>query len=270
MNVARSGYYKWLRRLGIESEKSQKDKYLTSLVRETFDKHKKRYGSIRICNELNRNGVNVNVKKVARIMKENNLVSLHKKKFKVCTTNSKHNNPVADNVIKRDFSPKMPNAIWVADITYIHTAEGWLYLATILDLFSRRVVGYACAEHMEKSLVLKALDNALLLRRPIKGLVFHSDRGVQFACNDFRAAINSSMFIQSMSRKGNCWDNAPAESFFATLKKELIYENNYATRFHAERDIFEYIVAYYNTIRQHSFLGYLAPDEFEKKYAQAA
>jgi transposase InsO family protein len=274
MNVSRSGYYKWLRRLGIKSdraqERAQKDIYLTSAVVECFNRHKRRYGAIRVCNELNTNGVEVSVKKVAKIMKINNLCSLHKKKFRVVTTNSKHTLPIAENVVNRDFSPKAPNSVWVADITYISTAQGWLYLATILDLFSRKIVGYATADNMERTLVLNALEQALVFRSPSQGLIFHSDRGVQFASNDFRKAIADSDFIQSMSRKANCWDNAPAESFFATLKKELIYENNYATRFHAERDIFEYIAAYYNTIRQHSYLGYLTPDGFEKKYQQAA
>ena len=197
-------------------------------------------------------------------MKANNLVCLHTKKFKVVTTDSKHKHAISDNTLNRDFNSHKPNRIWVADITYIRTLGGWVYLAIILDLFSRRIVGYQTSTSIDTNLVLKALDNALQQHRPSAGLLYHSDRGVQYASSDFRDAISKASFIQSMSRKGNCWDNAPAESFFATLKKELIYPLGICTKFQVERELFEYIEAYYNTVRLHSSLGYMSPLEYEE------
>ena len=206
----------------------------------------------------------MSIKRINRIMKENNLVCLHTKRFKVITTNSKHKLAVSDNKLNREFSVDSPNQVWVTDITYIRVMDSWIYLVVILDLFSRRVVGYQTSNKIDTELVLRALDQALSRYRPNKGLLFHSDRGVQFASNDFRSAIAKANFTQSMSRKSNCWDNAPAESFFATLKKELIYPLGTCTKFQVERELFEYIEAYYNTIRIHSSLGYLSPLEFEK------
>ena len=202
--------------------------------------------------------------KINAIMKANNLVCLHTKKFKVVTTDSKHKHAISDNTLNRDFNSHKPNRIWVADITYIRTLGGWVYLAIILDLFSRRIVGYQTSTSIDTNLVLKALDNALQQHRPSAGLLYHSDRGVQYASSDFRDAISKASFIQSMSRKGNCWDNAPAESFFATLKKELIYPLGICTKFQVERELFEYIEAYYNTVRLHSSLGYMSPLEYEE------
>ena len=202
--------------------------------------------------------------KINAIMKANNLVCLHTKKFKVVTTDSKHKHAISDNTLNRDFNSHEPNRIWVADITYIRTLGGWVYLAIILDLFSRRIVGYQTSTSIDTNLVLKALDNALQQHRPSAGLLYHSDRGVQYASSDFRDAISKASFIQSMSRKGNCWDNAPAESFFATLKKELIYPLGICTKFQVERELFEYIEAYYNTVRLHSSLGYMSPLEYEE------
>jgi len=205
----------------------------------------------------------VSVKKVNKLMKASNLVCLHTKRFKVITTDSKHKLCVADNKLNREFRAEKPNEAWVADITYVKVLDGWVYLAVILDLFNRKVVGYQTSDKIDTELVLGALDKALQRYKP-SGLLFHSDRGVQFASSDFRNAISKESFIQSMSRKGNCWDNAPAESFFATLKKELIYPIGECTKFQVERELFEYIEAYYNTIRLHSSLGYLSPLEFEK------
>lgn len=205
----------------------------------------------------------MSIKKVNRIMKESNLVCLHTKRFKVITTDSKHKFAVADNKLNREFVADKPNQVWVTDITYIRVLDGWLYLAVILDLFNRKVVGYQTSSKIDTELVLGALDKALRRYKP-SGLLFHSDRGVQFASYDFRDAISKESFVQSMSRKGNCWDNAPAESFFATLKKELIYPIGECTKFQVERELFEYIEAYYNTVRLHSSLGYLSPLEYEK------
>lgn len=262
--MSRSGYYKWLRRQGFVTEREIKDEILKLKIKEIFNYHKRRYGALRIKKELFNEGYEVSIKKINRIMKENQLVCLHTKKFKVVTTNSKHKLAVADNKLNREFKTDKPNQVWVADITYIKALDGWVYLAVILDLFSRRVVGYHISTRIDTDLVLKALEKALKLWKPERGLLFHSDRGIQFASNDFRQAIASADFIQSMSRKGNCWDNAPAESFFATLKKELIYPLGDCTKFQVERELFEYIEAYYNTIRLHSSLGYFSPLGFEK------
>lgn len=264
LQVSRSGYYKWLRRHKQVTEREIRNKILEEKVKGLFHYHKKRYGAIRVREELLKEGVNVGVKKVSRIMKDHNLVSVHSKKFKVVTTNSKHALGVSENKLNREFSVSAPNQIWVSDITYIQVTEGWLYLAVIIDLFSRRVVGYHTSSRINAALILEAFDKALKKHKPSEGLLFHSDRGIQFACGDFRAVISKAKFTQSMSRKGNCWDNAPAESFFATLKKELIHELGICTSFQVERELFEYIEAYYNTIRIHSSLDYLSPLEFEK------
>lgn len=270
MQVSRSGFYKWLRRLGLSSERQIQNEILRIKITKIFNDHKKRYGAVKIRHELAKEGVKVSIKKVNKIMKNNNLVCLHSKKFKVVTTNSKHSLPVADNKLNREFSATRPNQTWVADITYIKTLSGWLYLAIVLDLFSRRIVGYATSIKIDNNLVLAALDNALK-RTNVSGigLIFHSDRGVQYASHDFRKVLLEHSFTQSMSRRGNCWDNAPAESFFATLKKELIYPLGLCTRFQVERELFEYIEAYYNTIRSHSYLNYISPLEFEKLYRAA-
>jgi transposase InsO family protein len=199
-------------------------------------------------------------------MKENNLRSVHRFKYKA-TTNSKHNQPIAENIVSRNFSAKAPDQLWLADITYVRTHEGWLYLAVILDVFSKRIVASATSKNINTTLVISALDKALRVRKPPRGLVFHSDRGVQYASNDFRNALTFAKITQSMSRKANAWDNAPTESFFPTLKKELIRNQIYDTRFHADKDIFNYIYAYYNTQRAHSSLNYLAPAEFEAALA---
>ena len=267
MQVSRSGFYKWLRRQGFVTERQVQYEMLTMKIKKIFYSHKKRYGAIKINNELAKEGLNYSIKKVNKIMKKSNLVCLHTKKFKIVTTESKHSLPVANNELNRQFSATAPNQAWVADITYIKTLSGWLYLAIVLDLFSRRIVGYATSIRIDNNLVLNALDNALIRNKLSgTGLVFHSDRGVQYASNDFRRVIKDNNFVQSMSRKGNCWDNAPAESFFATLKKELIYPLGICTKFQIERELFEYIEAYYNTIRSHSYLGYKSPLEFENMH----
>lgn len=247
------------------TEREIKTEIIKKKIKEIFHQHKRRYGAIRIRHELLKTeGLKVSIKKINKIMKINNLVCLHTKRFKVVTTDSKHTLSIADNKLNRQFTAEATNQVWVADITYIKTMSGWLYLAVILDLFHRKVVAYQTSTKIDTNLILGALDTALKRQRPSKGLLFHSDRGVQFASADFRAAITKASFIQSMSRKGNCWDNSPAESFFATLKKELIYPYGSDTSFQVEKELFEYIEAYYNTIRLHSSLGYLSPLEFEK------
>lgn len=264
LEVSHSGYYKWLRRQGYVTELEVATEILRIKIQQSFHRHKRRYGAIRIRKELIKEGIKVSIKKVNKIMKMNNLVCLHTKKFKVLTTDSKHKLPVAENKLNRVFKATEPNQIWVTDITYIRVLSGWVYLCVILDLYHRKVVGYQVSDKIDTQLVLDALNSALQRYQPSQGLLFHSDRGVQFASSNFREAIANASFVQSMSRRGNCWDNAPSESFFATLKKELIYPLGECTKFQVEKELFEYIEAYYNTVRLHSYLGYLSPLEFEK------
>jgi transposase InsO family protein len=199
-------------------------------------------------------------------MRENGLVARPKKRFKV-TTDSKHDYPISPNLLNREFSVELINTYWVSDITYIDTHEGWLYLCTIIDLFSRRVVGYSMESHMRVQLVIQALDMAVKHRQPSEGLIFHSDQGVQYASTSFREKLKSYKMVQSMSRKGNCWDNSVAESFFATLKIEEVYtQKKYLTRAKARKSIFEYIEVFYNRQRSHSYLNYMCPDEYEQEF----
>ena len=207
-------------------------------------------------------GVGVSRKRVARIMSELGLEGRRKRRFKA-TTDSKHDLPVADNILDRKFEVEAPDVAWVTDITYVWTAEGWLYLAAILDLFSRRVVGLAMSEHIDRALVLEALRVAVGRRVPNAGLVHHSDRGSQYASDDYQDALDGLGVVCSMSRKGNCWDNAVAESFFATLKTECVYPRRFATRAEAREAIFEFIEVFYNRHRRHSLLNYETPDAFE-------
>jgi len=200
-------------------------------------------------------------------MREAKIIAVQKRKFRV-TTSSKHNYPVWPNILERNFSISRPNAVWVSDITYIWTFEGWLYLAAVLDLFSRGVVGLAMDKTIADTLVTQAMKQAIIRRNPDKGLILHSDRGSQYAGNDFKALLSDHKFIGSMSRKGDCWDNAVAESFIHTLKVELIHWMKFRTRDEAKRKIFEYVEMYYNTKRAHSTLGYLSPFEFEKRSLQ--
>ena len=200
-------------------------------IQKIFNAHKRRYGAVRIRNELKKENTIVSIKRVNRLMKLRNLVSLHKQPFKVATTNSKHSLAISENTLNREFAPTNLNEVWAADITYLKTVTGWVYLAVVMDLWNRKIVGYEVSTKIDTDLVIRALDKALKRSRPSIGLLFHSDRGVQFASHDFRATLRRESFTQSMSRKGNCWDNAPVESFFATLKKELIYPLGEVTNF---------------------------------------
>ena len=220
------------------------------------------YGSPRITKDLQATGTKCSENRVARLMKNNGIVGKAKKKFKA-TTNSKHNLPVAENLLKQNFAAQKPNTIWVSDITYIWTLEGWLYLAVILDLYSRQVVGWAMSDRLTSGFVVKAVYQAIGRRNPGSGCIFHSDRGVQYASSDFRDVLNAFGFIQSMSRKGNCYDNAVAESFFHTLKIEHVYDHRYEARAEARQSIFDYIEIFYNRQRRHSALGYRSPISFE-------
>jgi putative transposase len=257
---APSTYYGWERKQ--QSEHAIRDAELLAAIRRIFAKFRGRYGAPRIQAELAREGLAVSRKRVARLMREAGLKAKGKRKYKP-TTDSNHSLPVAPNLLHRDFHAERPDAVWVSDITYIWTRQGWMYLAAILDLYARKVVGWSLAERMTASLVCDALDSAVRLRRPPPDLVFHSDRGSQYASHVFRRRLARHRMRQSMSRRGNCWDNAVAESFFATLKKELVRNRAFDTRAQARSEIFEYVEVFYNRQRAHSLLSYATPDSFE-------
>ena len=261
LEVSRSGFYAWLK---SGDSKELSDRQLLLLIREIFKQYRETYGSPRIYRELRARKVACDKARVERLMRENGITPPRKKKYRV-TTNSNHKNPVAPNVIARDFTSPAPNCRWVSDITYVWTWAGWLYLAVVLDLFSRRVVGWAMDTRLDtESLTLSALKMALVSRAPGRGLIHHSDRGTQYTSGDFRKVLDARGIVCSMSRRGDCWDNAVAESFFATLKLDLIYRKTFRTRREARQAIFNYIEVFYNRQRSHSFLGYVSPAEFEE------
>jgi transposase InsO family protein len=231
-------------------------------------KHKGRSGSPKITSELRDKGFAVSKNRVARRMKSAGLRSIVRRKFRA-TTDSTHKYPVAPNLLQRDFSANEPNTVWVSDITYIATRNGWLYLTVFLDLFSRKVVGWALSSSLGSQMVQTALLRAIRNRRPGAGLIIHSDRGVQYACHDFKKLLKKHNFVQSMSRKGNCWDNAVAESFFSIIKSELIHHERFIGPKDTLPAIFEYIEVYYNRKRKHSTLGYQTPDQFERPIKSA-
>jgi transposase InsO family protein len=234
-------------------------------VRAAHTKSRRRYGAPRVHAELQAQGERVGKKRVARLMREDGLVARRRRRF-VRTTDSRHNHPIAPNLLDRQFGVEQvagPNRVWVSDLTYVPTREGWIFLATVLDLASRRIVGWAMRETLEAELTLAALRMALADRRPAPGLVHHSDRGSQYACSDYRALLDAHGLVASMSKKADCWDNAVAESFFASLETELILESDWLTRDAARQAIFEYIEVWYNRERRHSSLGYRSPVHYE-------
>lgn len=265
MQVGRSGFYAWLNR--PKSRRTIANEKLLIAIKTEYKRSGETYGSIRIRRELIREGNICSRKRVARLMRLSNLIAHLPKRYKV-TTDSNHDQPIAPNLLNREFIAAVPNTKWATDITYIRTGEGWLYLSVVLDLFSRRVVGWSMQNHMEQSLVASALQMAVKGRQPAPGLICHSDRGSQYASKDYQAALKESGIVCSMSRKGNCWDNAPSESFFATLKKELVYRNGFDTVQQATSKIFNWIEVWYNRQRQHSTLDYLSPEAFENKALQ--
>ena len=263
LEVSRSGYYAFKTRPKSQG-RIDNEKLLTQINRVFWD-NDRTYGSPRIWNELhNVEHICCSENRVARLMCLNGIVAIQKSKFRV-TTNSKHGYPVWPNVLNRNFVVQKPNAVWVSDITYIWTFEGWLYLAAVLDLFSRGIVGLAMDKTIADTLTTQAMTQAILRRSPTKGLICHTDRGSQYAGNNFKAILAQNEFVGSMSKKGDCWDNAVAESFFHTLKVELIHRNKFKTRDEAKRKIFEYVEMYYNRKRAHSTLGYLSPFEYERQ-----
>lgn len=261
LKVSKSGYYAW-RKKPVSRRQKENDKMLVK-IRESHSKSRKTYGSPRIAEDLRAEGIVCGKNRIARLMKDNGIVAKTKKKFKV-TTNSKHNKPIAENLLKDNVTVTEPNRIWVSDITYIWTREGWLYLMVILDVFSRNIVSWSMSDRLTSDLVLKGLWQAIGKRKPGAGLIFHSDRGVQYTSYEFRLALRNNKMLQSMSGKGNCYDNAVAESFFHTLKTELVYEQTYNSRNEARQSVFEYIEVFYNRERRHSSLGYVSPAVFEQ------
>lgn len=258
--VSPSGFYASEAR--PESSHVQRDRDLGEKVAAAHAASGKRYGSPRVHADLKASGEKVGKKRVARLMREKHLTARTRRRFRK-TTDSKHTLPIAPNVLERDFTATAPNRVWVTDITFLWTKQGWLYLAAILDLFSRRVVGWATSENVDRHLALAALDKALAGRRPPAGLVHHSDRGSTYAAADYQKALRTRGFESSMSRKGDCWDNAVAESFFATLKREMDNADDLESRAAAALAVGEYIDGFYNIQRRHSAIGYNSPIEFE-------
>lgn len=260
LNISRSRYYSWLTSPPTEHEK--RDQELGVIIERIHRDNRSVYGSIRIHRDMKDEGIRCSRKRVARLMREKGLRGRKKHRFKV-TTDSGHGLPVSPNLLNRMFTVELPNRIWVSDITYISTLEGWLYLCIILDLYSRIAAGWAMDSQITTELTVKALSMAVAHRNPAPGLVFHSDRGVQYAAEGFREHIKGYQMVQSMSRKGDCWDNACAESFFATLKTEEVFHRIYKTRYEAMICIFEYISVFYNRKRRHSFLDFMSPEKYE-------
>jgi putative transposase len=263
MEVSRSGFYQHLR---TEPKKISKDQFaLESATKELFQKSKKSYGARRISNGLRKQGFNVGRHQAGSLMHRLELRVESRRRFKV-TTDSKHDHPIAPNHLNREFQVDVPDKVWASDITYIWTCQGWLYLAVVLDMFSRKVVGWSLQATMTADLVMEALAMAVGRRQPLHGLLHHSDRGSQYASEAYRKELVKYGMIASMSRKGDCWDNAVVERFFRSLKTELTDHNLYSTRAEARRDIIEYIEMFYNSNRFHSYLGYQSPAEFEEQY----
>ena len=263
LKVDRSSYYHWVK--GGSCVKKV-DKELNELIKIIFMQGRQNYGTRRIKERLEqRYGFIVSRRRIGHIMRDLGLVAKTRKRYQVNTTNANHNLPIAPNLLNRDFYASYPNEKYVGDITYIPTSEGWLYLAIVIDLYSRRIVGWSMDDNMGVSLVNNALKMALISRRPYKGLIWHTDRGSQYASYSHKNLLEHHGIVQSMSRKGNCWDNAVAESFFHTLKTELIYHEVYETKAQANQSIFEYIEVYYNRERIHSSNNNLSPVAFEEK-----
>jgi transposase InsO family protein len=261
LGVSRSGYYASLER-PVSPRKARREE-LTVQIRAVHHDSRGRYGSPRVYRELKAQGRPVCENTVAQLMRQKGLQAKVKRKFVPRTTDSDHDQPVAPNRLDRQFGAPACDRKWACDITYIPTEEGWLYLAGVMDLCSRRIVGWSMADHMETDLVAQALAMAVARRSPAKGLLHHSDRGVQYASDHYQGLLHQHGMQASMSHKGDCWDNAVMESFWATLKNELVHHEHYATRQQARQSIFEYIEVFYNRKRLHSSLGYVSPDTFE-------
>ncbi|WP_342724158.1 IS3 family transposase [Bradyrhizobium sp. B097] len=265
LGVSAAGYYAWRERPA--SARTTTNTALLASIRQVHQDSGGRYGSPRIHAAMRAQGGGVSRGRIERLMHRHGIRAIMAAPRRVRTTDSRHGMPIASNLIERHFAAAAPNLIWLADITYIPTAEGWLYLAAIMDLFSRKIVGWAMRDHMQVELASSALTMAIRQQRPEAGLIHHSDRGVQYASQDYRAVLSTAGITASMSRKADCYDNAPMESFFHTLKTELVHHRQYETRAEAQRDIFTFIEGFYNRIRLHSAIGYIAPIEMELKTA---
>ena len=265
LGVSPAGYYAWRSR--PESPRSVANRDLVDDIKRVHLDTHGRYGSPRIYAELKAQGRGVSRGRIERLMRRHGIRAIMARPRRVRTTDSRHDFPIAPNLLKRNFTAIAPNRIWLADITYVETDQGWLYLATVMDLYSRRIVGWAMADHLRAELPMAALAMAIATHRPAAGLIHHSDRGVQYASAEYRKMMQSAGFRASMSRKADCYDNAPMESFFHTLKTELVHHQQYATREEARRDIFAYIEGFYNRKRRHSAIGYISPIEMELKAA---
>jgi transposase InsO family protein len=266
LHVSRGGYYTWVKRLEEPpSGREMANRELTAAIQTTFERSRGTYGAPRIYAELKECGMECSLNRVARLMRKAGIKARKRRAYKVTTTNSKHNYPVAPNTLDRQFWAEGPNQKWVGDITYIATREGWLYLAAVVDIYSRRVVGWAMDKHMETSLVESALSMAAARRRPCSGILHHTDRGSQYASHDYQQLLSAHHMEVSMSRKGDCYDNALMESFFSTLKAECA-TGVYASRSEARQSIFEYIEVWYNRKRRHSAIGYVSPEAFERAH----
>ena len=265
LSVSPSGFYAWRSR--PESAHQIANRELLADIRRVHADHRGRYGAPRIHAELRAEGQTVSRKRIERMMRRHGIRAHAPRRYRVCTTDRKHSLPVAANLLDRNFAAEKPDQVWLADITYIPTGEGWLYLAVILDLFTRKVVGWAMRDHMRAELTMAALTMAIQRRRPGLDLVHHSDRGSQYAAGDYRKILQAAAIKQSMSRKANCWDNAPMESFFGTLKTELVHSCQYPDRNAARRDLFAYLEGYYNRRRIHSAIGYITPEQADRKTA---
>jgi len=263
LDVTRSGYYAWKNRQ--QSQRDKENLYLLEQIQEVYEKSRKNYGAPRIYFALLRKGVCCGRNRVARIMRDNGIIAKTYKRFKR-GKGSVVQEVVADNIVNQKFEVDNPNKIWAADITYFGTRTGWLYLAVVMDLYSRKVIGWSMNTVMTDDLTKNALKMAILRRNPKKGVIHHSDRGGQYVSSTFREELEKNHILHSLSRKGNCYDNAVIESFFKTLKTELEYGRQYKTKEEARKRLFEYIEVYYNKQRLHSTLGYLSPQEFEEQH----
>jgi transposase InsO family protein len=263
--VSPSGYYDWQKRRVQPGKRAKENQTLANEIKTIHSQSRKTYGSPRIMAQLRKAGLKHGRNRIARLMKELNLCGRQKRRYRVRTTDSNHDHPIAPNLLAQTPKASQPNQIWVADITYIKTKEGWLFLAAILDLYSRKIVGWNMSPWLDTQLILKALQMALLNRQPPANLLFHSDRGVQYASGDYRQALARAGLVPSMSRRGNCYDNAAMESFWSTLKLELVYRTEFATHQHARAALFDYIESFYNRQRSHSALNFLSPVDFESQ-----
>jgi transposase InsO family protein len=265
LQVSPSGFYDWDRRRTLPGSRALEDQALSQEIARIHAESRQTYGSPRIVRDLQELGHRHGRNRISRLMKGLGLCGRQKRRYRVRTTDSNHDHPIAPNRLPEAAATTAPNQIWVGDITYIETREGWLYLAGVLDLHSRRLVGWAMGPSIDSGLVLCALSMAIRHRSPPPGVIFHSDRGVQYAAGNFRAALKTAGFIPSMSRRGNCYDNATMESFWSTLKLELVYRTSFATHAQAQSALFDFIEVFYNRQRRHSALGGIPPALFESK-----